>query len=150
VSRALATALRPPILDEGLQAAVEWQAREFEARTGIRCAVDLNLEQVLLPAPASTALFRIIQEVLTNVVRHSSAGRVSISSDTNAGSLVISVADDGTGMDEADADSPDSLGLLGMRERARALDGEVSFKSARGKGTTVTVRIPVQAPLVVT
>lgn len=140
--RAMATQLRPPVLDEGLQAAIEWQAQEFESRTGICCVVDLDMGEMELPDATSTALFRIVQEVLTNVARHADALSVEIRSETRPDYLTVTVTDDGCGLDAEQASRQHSLGLLGMQERARALGGDVTLKGVADEGTTVTIRIP--------
>lgn len=134
--------LRPGILDHlGLPAAVEWQAEEFERRTGIPCAVAVSAEEAALDEQRSTALFRILQESLTNVTRHASAGSVSIRLAREGADLVLEVQDDGRGCDAAAA-PPGSFGLIGMQERVRAWGGTVGVEGAPGGGTTVTVRLP--------
>jgi signal transduction histidine kinase len=142
--RRIATELRPGVLDDlGLMAAIEWQAQEFQTRTGIRCQVTLPVEDVTLDAASSTAIFRIFQEILTNVARHGSATSVSVSLKEQAGNLVLEAQDNGKGIAESEISSPKSLGLLGMRERALPFGGEVKIRGTPGKGTTVTVRIPL-------
>jgi signal transduction histidine kinase len=141
--RRIATDLRPGVLDElGLAAAVEWQAREFEHRTGIHCALRTTVDGVALDPQVSTAVFRIFQESLTNVTRHSRAARVSVTLERRDTDLVLEVQDDGIGMAAADASSHRSIGLTGMRERAHLVGGGVSISSAAGAGTTVLVQIP--------
>jgi PAS domain S-box-containing protein len=141
--RRIAAGLRPSTLDDlGLTAAIEWQSQEFEARTGIRCRLVLPEEEIVLSPERSTALFRIFQETLTNVARHAGAKRVDVHLTTRGNDLVLEVSDDGKGLDEVEASSPGSLGLLGMRERARLLGGEFKIVGTPGKGTTVTVRMP--------
>jgi PAS domain S-box-containing protein len=141
--RRIATELRPGVLDSlGLAAALEWQAAEFSQRTGIACTVALPAS-VDADAERATALFRICQEALTNVVRHAAASRVQVELREDDGRLELSVADDGRGMAlDGKPGIGVSLGMLGMRERAAALGGEVRFTSAPGRGTTVTVRLP--------
>ena len=143
--RKIATLLRPEVLDQlGLAAAVGWQAREFQARTGIRCKVSLPAEPVAAGPELSTAAFRIFQELLTNVARHARATRVEVAMRVEAGRLVLEVHDNGKGIAEAELSGAKSLGLLGMRERATAFGGTVEF--AGGKGTRVTVVLPLQRP----
>jgi signal transduction histidine kinase len=91
----------------------------------------------------STAVFRILQEVLTNVIRHSNATRVDISLEQQGGDLLLKVADNGRGISEAAISDPKSLGILGMRERCLVLRGELEIKGIEGEGTTVTVRVPL-------
>jgi PAS domain S-box-containing protein len=141
--RRIATDLRPGVLDElGLAAAVEWQAREFERRTGIHCALRTTVDGVALDPLVSTAVFRIFQESLTNVTRHSRAACVSVTLECRDTDLVLEVRDDGVGIAAADASSRRSIGLAGMRERAHLVGGAVSISSAAGAGTTVLVQIP--------
>jgi PAS domain S-box-containing protein len=141
--RRLATELRPGILDNlGLEAAVEWAAEDFEARTGTRVHVGLPAERLATDPERATALFRILQETLTNVARHASATRVDVRLASAGGSLILEMHDNGIGMSEVHLSSVASLGIMGMRERARLLGGEVTIRSASGQGTTVTVRIP--------
>ena len=143
--RRISTELRPAILDLGLAAAVEWQVQEFHARSGIQCKVRLLIREVVT-SNASTALFRIFQETLTNVARHASATRVEVVLQKERNRLALLVRDNGLGFDQADPGLSKSLGLLGMRERAAVLGGEVNISSAPGKGTTVTAWIPLLSP----
>jgi PAS domain S-box-containing protein len=140
--RRISTELRPGVLDLGLGAAVEWQAQEFQARSGIQCKVRLPSQEVFAP-DAATALFRIFQETLTNVARHAKATRVEVVLQKQRDRLVLQIRDNGRGFDQADPSLSKSLGLLGMRERAAILGGEVNISSAPRKGTTVTASIPL-------
>ncbi len=143
--RKIATLLRPEVLDQlGLAAAVGWQAREFQARTGIRCKVSVPSDAVAAGPELSTAAFRIFQELLTNVARHARATRVDVALRADGGRLVLEVQDNGKGISEAEVSGSRSLGLLGMRERATAFGGSVEF--AGGKGTRVSVVLPLQRP----
>jgi len=140
--RRIASGLRPEVLDEmGLAAAVEWQAREFQRRTGIRCLVDIAPGFTDPDKERSTALFRIFQELLTNVARHANATRASVHL-ADAQSLALKVEDNGLGINEQEFESPRSLGFLGLRERALAFGGSIDVKGQEGKGTTVSVTIP--------
>jgi signal transduction histidine kinase len=142
--RRIATALRPQILDSlGLEAAIEWQAEEFQSRTSIVCAVSGLPLGVDLDGARSTALFRIFQETLTNVARHAGATHVAARLATEDGDLVLEVADNGRGISAGDAAGRGSLGLLGMRERALLIGGDIRVVGAAGRGTTVTVRVPM-------
>jgi signal transduction histidine kinase len=141
--RRIATGLRPGVLDDfGLAAAVEWQAQEFEQRTGIHCALRTNVGEATLDPLLSTALFRILQESLTNVARHSRASRVSVALEHSGTDLVLEVRDDGVGITAADAAAARSIGLAGMRERAQLVGGSVFISGAAGAGTTVRVQVP--------
>lgn len=136
--------LRPGILDDlGLLAAVEWQAQEFQSRTGIECCVDSDIEYRVLDPDLSVAVFRIFQEALTNVARHAEATRVDVSLKDEDGNLVLVVGDDGKGVADSELDSSGSLGVVGMRERAYIVGGELEILGRPGKGTTVTVRAPL-------
>lgn len=143
--RRISSGLRPQVLDDvGLVGALKWQAREFQARTGIRCKSELPAEDILLDPEHATALFRIFQEVLTNVGRHAKATRVDIELRPDTDQLVLRVHDNGRGIADADARGQKSLGLLGMRERAQLFGGGVEIKGVRGRGTTVTVSMPLR------
>jgi len=142
--RRIASELRPRTLDDlGLTAALEWQAQEFESRTGIRCALVLPGEQLTLDPERSTAIFRIFQESLTNVARHSQATRVEARLEKQQDQVIFLVRDDGVGFDIAQTRARKSLGLAGMQERALLLNGELTIEAAPGYGTTVKLRIPL-------
>lgn len=142
--RRIATELRPGILDHlGLIAALEWQANEFQTRTGIKCDVRSDLHEPALTADLATAFFRIFQETLTNVIRHAGATHVMVHLKEAAGRIILEVKDNGRGISPDEITNPRSMGLLGMKERAALLGG--SFKiglTSGGKGTLVTVSIP--------
>ena len=142
--RRISTELRPAVLDLGLAAAVEWQVQEFQARSGIQCKVRLLTREVVA-SNASTAMFRIFQETLTNVARHAKATRAEVVLQKQRDRLVLLIRDNGRGFDQAAPSLSKSLGLLGMRERAAILGGRVNISSAPGKGTTVTAWIPLPA-----
>jgi signal transduction histidine kinase len=143
--RRISTDLRPGVLDLGLVAAVEWQVQEFQNRTGIRCTHRLLTHEVLAPE-VSTALFRILQESLTNVARHAKATRVEVVKQKQRDRLVLRIRDNGRGFDPAKSSFSKSLGLLGMRERAANLGGGLDIASAPGKGTTISAWIPLPPP----
>ena len=135
--------LRPGILDElGLEAAVEWYVAEFEKRTGVACRLVDTMAGARLSADQTTALFRILQEALTNVVRHAGAAAVDIRLAAEAGRVTMEISDDGRGIPEEKIGDSRSIGLLGMRERARALGGEVVIRRQFTAGTTVEVILP--------
>jgi PAS domain S-box-containing protein len=143
--RRISTELRPAVLDLGLAEAVEWQVQEFQTRSGIQCTVRLLTREVVA-SNASTAMFRIFQETLTNVARHAKATRTEVVLQKQQDWLVLLIRDNGRGFDQADPSLSKSLGLLGMRERAAILGGRVNISSAPGKGTTVTAWIPLRSP----
>jgi signal transduction histidine kinase len=142
--RKIATGLRPEMLDDmGLIAAVGWQAKEFQKRTGIRCRAKLPPE-VKLDIDISTTMFRIFQEILTNVARHSRATRVDIELILNEDRVGLEVVDNGVGIADDDLNGKKSLGLLGMHERALLFGGEVKITGTPGHGTRVSVSIPMK------
>jgi signal transduction histidine kinase len=141
--RRIATELRPGILDDlGLAAAVEWVAEEFEARTGTTVQVSLPGIDVAMDQSRVTALFRILQETLTNVARHANATRVRVRLAVEDGMLTLEVHDNGRGIVLEQLSASNSLGILGMRERALLLGGELIINGVPGFGTTVMARIP--------
>ena len=149
-ARRVSATLRPAILDDlGLPAAIAWQAREFEQRTGVRCEVDVPDDGARALAPATAlVLFRIVQEALTNVARHAGARQARIRLALEGAEAALTVADDGRGVTAEELAGPTSLGLAGMRERAIAAGGKVTVTGAAGRGTTVSVRVPVADGLV--
>jgi len=141
--RRIATELRPPILDElGLPAAIEWLAHDFTRRTGIACGATVLPPNAAIPAGLATALFRIVQEALTNVARHAAAGRVSIALDVRSDIVSLEVTDDGRGITDAAVSGPASLGILGMRERAAAQGGVLEVGPRADGGTRVAAWFP--------
>jgi signal transduction histidine kinase len=146
--RRISSELRPGVLDHlGLAAALEWQANEFQSRTGIRCEVHASLRETSLPQDLNTTFFRIFQETLTNIIRHAGATRVRVRLRQAEGLIVLEVRDNGRGITEAEIASATSLGLLGMRERAALLGGTFRIGALpRGKGAKATVSIPSPPP----
>jgi signal transduction histidine kinase len=145
--RRLCTELRPPILDDlGLPAAIEWQAREFQARTGIQCEMIQTDGALDLKDGPATALFRIFQEILTNVARHAQATLVEVGLKIEGDNLILQVSDNGRGITEDKLAGGVSLGILGMHERATLLGGRLVIHGSPGRGTTVTVSIPMETP----
>lgn len=143
----LASQLRPGILDRlGLGPALQFEARRFQERHGLECAVALSAALPDIPPHVATALFRTFQECLTNVLRHAKAGKVTAGLGTKDGEVCLTVRDNGVGIPDAVLASPDSLGLIGMRERAGSLGGRAAFQRGKTGGTVVEVRIPVTAP----
>jgi len=139
----LVAELRPGVLDDlGLVAAIEWQCRDFERRSGIRCLVDSEEEDIPLDSARATAAFRICQEALTNVVRHARAKEIHVHLDKIDRELLLEIHDDGQGILPEKITDATSLGLLGMRERAGALGGTLRIVGLPRQGTTVTLRLP--------
>jgi signal transduction histidine kinase len=141
--RRIATTLRPGMLDDlGLAAAIEWQAQDFQERSGIECHLDTQAGNLELDDERSTAVFRIFQETLTNIARHSGATRVSVKLKNTERELVLEVRDNGKGFELGSERSKKSFGLLGMKERALLLGGTCEIRGSQGRGTTVTLRVP--------
>ena len=142
--RRIATELRPGILDSlGLAAAIEWQANEFHSRTGIPCHVVAAFDDSQLEQQFATVFFRIYQETLTNIIRHANATRVDVRLAEESGALVLTVKDNGRGISEEEIANTRSIGLVGMRERAMLIGGEMILQGMPGKGTTMTLRVPL-------
>lgn len=145
VVRKIAEELRPGILDHlGLCAAIQSQAEEFEKRSGANCRLTMPAEELDLNQYQVTGLFRIFQEILTNVGRHAQATEVDVKLEQVDGEVTLDVRDDGRGIEEAEISDSRSLGLLGMRERTHFLMGTLTIRGMNGKGTAVTVRIPAK------
>lgn len=141
--RRISSELRPTVLDDlGLVAAIEWQVQEFQQRTGVRCVFSSIAEDVSIASDRATAVYRILLESLTNVARHAQAKEIAVSLAREGDDLVLRVVDDGVGFQGAAA-AQDSLGILGMKERAQALGGTVIVGEAGTRGTAVTARIPL-------
>jgi signal transduction histidine kinase len=144
--RRISTELRPGVLDSlGLAAAVEWQAADFQERTGIRCDVKIGVSEAIWDQEFSTACFRIFQETLTNVIRHAGATRVEVNLSHDDHELLLTVQDNGRGISEKEIAEARSIGLMGMKERAAQVGGEISFAGRPARGTTVTLRVPLPA-----
>ncbi|KUG23206.1 hypothetical protein ASZ90_007010 [hydrocarbon metagenome] len=142
--RKIATELRPGILDDlGLVAAVEWQLDDFKKRTGINYEWVSTQKKIRLDEQGATALFRIFQETLTNVFRHADATIVHVRLHKKSGNYILAVEDNGRGITKNKIDDNKSLGLLGMRERVLAVGGHINIEGHPGKGTKVSVEIPV-------
>lgn len=140
--RDVATALRPPILDAGIASAIEWQARRFEARTQIPCLVQVPDNLPALSDAKAIGLFRILQEALTNVMRHAQAHTVELTLALEGDELCLTVSDDGVGF-VAPEGKPTSFGVVGMRERVLIMGGQLSLESEPGEGTTLCVCVPL-------
>jgi PAS domain S-box-containing protein len=143
--RRLASELRPMALELGLVEAIEWQALQFKNRTGIAVQLECSLEKVDLNNEQSTAVFRILQEALTNIQRHAQPTKVTITMKEESGQLFLTIEDNGRGITKSEELSGQSLGLLGMRERAHLVGGQISIESAEGQGTRITLEVPISA-----
>jgi PAS domain S-box-containing protein len=144
VGRKIATELRPRILDDlGLIAALKWQSREFQSRTGIQCEFIASTEEITLDAERATAAFRISQETLTNILRHAQASAVTIHLQVENDCLRLKIQDNGRGITKRDIIRPGSLGLLGMKERVLPYGGTIDISGRAGKGTSITVILPL-------
>jgi len=141
--RRLASELRPAALELGLVEGLEWQVLQFENRTGIPARLECALEKVDLDNGQATAVFRILQEALTNIQRHAQATHVTITCWEESGQFVLTIKDNGRGITESERSAPQSLGLLGMRERAHLVGGEISVEGVEGKGTKISVQVPL-------
>jgi signal transduction histidine kinase len=136
--------LRPALLDHfGLPAAVEWQAEDFQKRTGISCEVSFHPEDIMLDQDISIVFFRIFQEALTNVMRHAGATEVRVSLRTGDDMITLEIRDNGRGITEEEIANPNSFGLLGIRERVNFLGGDVAISGMKNRGTTIEVNIPL-------
>ena len=139
--RKIASSMRPSVLDDfGLNTAIQWQCREFENLNGIECIFVSDLNETELPIEINTELFRITQESLTNVMRHSKADKVEVKITEDEEKIFLTIADNGKGFDTTKKKK--TLGLIGLRERAVSLNGELNIQSKVGNGTTVTAIIP--------
>ncbi len=139
----IATALRPGLLDDlGLVAAMEWQMQEFAERSGITFELHTPEEETTLNRDFALTLYRIFQEALTNVARHANAASVRVELEVDPGEVLLIIGDDGDGITESELAATTSLGLIGMRERARSIGGDVIIQGVPGQGTTVTVCVP--------
>jgi signal transduction histidine kinase len=139
----LAVQLRPKALDDfGLVPALERLVQTFSETSGIQVDLESQLGEERLPNEVETTLYRIVQEALTNVVKHAEATRVSILLVRRNGSATAVIEDDGRGFDPA-SPAPDSLGLEGMRERAELHDGRLTIEASPGSGTTLVVEVPL-------
>ncbi|HKO80758.1 MAG TPA: PAS domain S-box protein, partial [Chitinophagaceae bacterium] len=141
--RRIASELRPSLLDDlGLLAAMEWHLEEFERRSGISKELYIPETEIPLPDSLKIGIFRIFQESLTNVARHSEATKVVVSLVQNEKQLILTIKDNGKGFEEKE-EARRTLGLLGMKERSQMMGGQYSISGIRGEGTTVTVIVPL-------
>lgn len=141
--KAVATALRPVALDAlAFDEALRWYLRSFERRSGIKASIEIGKDMPHVDGPLATALFRVLQEMLTNVLRHSGAKNIIMRYTFEDGRLVLEMNDDGKGIDVARANAQDSFGIIGMRERCAAFGGSLKVRGQSGKGTTITASVP--------
>jgi two-component system sensor histidine kinase UhpB len=136
--------LRPSILDIGIVAAIDWQAKEFEKHVGIPCVVSSSKKDIDLHPDQATALFRIFQEALTNIGKHANATRVNVGLERVDGWVRLEVMDNGRGIAAIDRLKPKSFGIRGMVERASALGGHLTVDNAPGGGSIVALRMPLK------
>jgi PAS domain S-box-containing protein len=140
--RKISYELRPHLLDLGLDDAIQWHLKEFEKRSGIKTSFSSPEEESALDDSIKTGLFRIFQESLTNVARHSGAGYVKVELVIESDQIILRITDNGRGFDRDEAAEKQTLGILGMKERAIMMGGNYTIESERGKGTTVMVIVP--------
>jgi signal transduction histidine kinase len=147
--RRIASELRPSILDDlGIIAALDWHSQEFSRRSNIQVNFKTRLEEIHLPKETATGLFRIYQESLTNVARHAEAKKVNAELELDGEKILLTITDDGKGFDLGSGQRK-TLGILGMKERAAMLGGQLRIYSAPGKGTTVLITIPQHQPVAI-
>jgi two-component system, NarL family, sensor histidine kinase UhpB len=143
--RRISTELRPGVLDDlGLVAAVEWQTKDFQKRTGIKAQLRAGLSDRSLPREVSTALFRVLQESLTNVARHAEAKSVRVRLAEQGNNVLLEVVDDGRGITDVELGKTGAFGLMGMRERIFPLRGRCEIRGVPNRGTTVSVIVPIE------
>ncbi|HEY8035614.1 MAG TPA: PAS domain S-box protein [Methylobacter sp.] len=139
--------LRPSILDHlGLLAAIDWKLDEFREQNGIQCVLNAPKNNIVMDESRDIAVFRIMQEALTNIALHSGATNVTLDVETDANSLMMKMTDNGCGMAKAQMHRPGKYGILGMHERARHFGGTVIISSNPGKGTTLVLSMPLKSP----
>lgn len=143
-AKKISTELRPGLLDDlGIVSAMEWQAKTFQDTTNIKYEVHSNLGDTNLNKEQNTVLFRIFHEALTNVIRHARASKVNVLLNQKNGNVILVIQDNGIGITKEQIHSNMSLGLLGMHERARSLNGILKIKGSQGRGTAVNLSIPL-------
>lgn len=138
--------LRPPVLDQGLVAAVQWLAENFERRTGITSVVHTSSQYIDVPAELQVVAYRTAQEALTNISKYAQASAVHIDLSDHEGFLTLEVRDNGQGLDPEARDKPKAFGLRGLAERARTVQGWLDISSRKGQGTSIIVTIPLPLP----
>ena len=139
------TELRPGLLDDlGLAAAIEWQAGDFQRRTGIECKISMDPEEILFDKELSTAIFRIFQETLTNIIRHAKAKLVKVVIEFRNHHFLIRISDNGIGIPKEKLSDIESFGIMGMKERIAFCNGNMDIKTEAGKGTEIQIKIPIR------
>ena len=123
--------------------AIEWCAEDFERRTGISCPVDTPIADIQVTRPTATAAYRVLQEALTNVWRHANASQVEVRLEKEGEGVVLTIADNGVGINAGLLSQKGTLGFLGMYERARLAGGSLNVSSGSGRGTRIVVRLPL-------
>lgn len=141
--RQVASSLRPAVLDMGVVASVDWLLKNFSERTGIATAFDAPADELLLDDARATAVFRVLQESLTNIARHAQATRIDVGMRCDDKVLYVNVADDGRGFDAKVVRDKRGFGLMGIRERVLVFGGQARFDTVIGQGTTVRLSIPL-------
>lgn len=142
--RSISSQLRPSILDHfGIVAAIEWQAKEFQKQTAIRSRINLPKQEIQIDEAKSIVVFRVFQEILTNIARHANATRVDINLEIDQNNLILTVSDNGRGIKPENISSKSSLGITGMKERASSVNGKLSIHGVSNIGTTVALTIPI-------
>ncbi len=145
-TRRIAADLRPLMLDDlGIVPAIEWLVENFTQRTGVPCELSIEDPEMVLGGLQATAVFRIVQESLTNIAKHAKAKRAEVTIAEDAGTLVVRIHDDGVGFVAQAPRKSGSFGLVGLRERAALLRGEARIHATPGSGTTIEVRLPLQS-----
>jgi signal transduction histidine kinase len=143
--RTISSDLRPSVLDHfGLEAALEWQASEFQKRSALRCKIRLDKQPLNIDERTSTTIFRIFQEILTNIAKHAKASRVDVVLEKHPKKIILKVSDNGKGFKLEKTKESQGLGILGMKERANAVGGKLSINSVVGVGTTVMLTVPIK------
>ena len=150
VVRSLATSLRPAALDLGLGVALEWLVEDFSLRWDIPCKLTITGTEVKLDDMRSTAVFRVIQESLTNIAKHAHASQVEITMAFLANEVHVAIRDNGRGFSQADiSEKRNHFGLIGMRERVLALNGQIDINGQCGQGTRVAIQVPLASDFAV-
>lgn len=143
-SQRIARDLRPGILDYGLVPALEWQIADFRKRTELEATLTCNVDEIQLPPEVSTAMFRVLQESLTNILKYAQATKVCVELFADDENITLEIQDNGIGIDPTDLQKSTSFGVRGMKERAQTLGGWLDINSGRGQGTTLMLSIPRQ------
>lgn len=143
ITREVATKLRPTVLEMGIGPALEWLVKTTALRSGIEFNISYTESELDLNEEKAVVLFRIVQESINNVLKHAQASKVNISMKMESDNYVLEIADNGKGFDYAESREVNSLGLIGVKERAIMLGGEACISSSQGNGTLIRVRIPV-------